>query len=164
MYIYMGFHSSMPSFLGNIPLQTVMDRMYHRGTFTKPTPALNWMFFLLLLFALPASLIAATTSPVSEHTGWCPPVTSWFINPTNTIVIAYLCISTINHSFLPLIRQPIAILGAPSCTSIGEKHHEIHGFCLALAPSPKKHRQVMPNSSSLGWKVVVLPLAAGVIC
>jgi hypothetical protein len=55
-------------------------------------------------------------------------------------------------------------LGAPSCTSIGEKHHEIHGFCLALAPSPKKHRQVMPNSSSLGWKVVVLPLAAGVIC
>ena len=79
MCIYMGFHSSMPSFLRNIPLQTVMDRMYHGGTFTKPTPALNWMFFLLLLFALPASLIAAirtATSLVSEHTGWCPPVTS----------------------------------------------------------------------------------------
>ena len=69
----MGFHSSMPSFLGNIPLQTVMDRMYHRGTFTKPTPALNWMFFLLLLFALPASLIGSNHESSQRAHRMVPP-------------------------------------------------------------------------------------------
>ena len=37
-----------------------------------------------------------------DYTGWCPPVTSWFINPMNTIVI-----SAINHSYGSYVHQLI---------------------------------------------------------
>ena len=54
-----------------------------------------------------------TSMTVISHTRWCPPVTSWFINPSNC---RYL--RTINHSYWSYWHQISYRLGAPHCMTI----------------------------------------------
>ena len=79
----------------------------------------------------------------NPHTGWCPPVTSWFINPMTTIV----CSST-NHRNQRLIRQVNAIFFGPHPvpTKYGfDQFHIIHSTSF----HPKKNDRVPQNHPSL---------------
>ena len=56
------------------------------------------------------------------HTGWCPPVISWFINPMNTIVL-----SVINHRFNgSYLHQLNAI------PNWGTTARRVSGFCFPM--------------------------------